>query len=398
MAYGPIVTTIEELEKLYYTDAGIKFLSVDDLKSEFVTKTNAPVTTSTAGVYNAIYGAQAWVNLNLEANVFGVLPKVPWTRSGWRVITGRASSTVTGGVAEGGNLPDTIKPTFAAVTTKPKVIAHTFEITEVQDTLVDAGDDAYPNMEQLRTYMALEHAEHINRMLMTQNGAPAGYNMESVDRVVGSYAEKTNCKESDQSTSYSADDLDIYGIDRDAGASWADAYVDYSSSGVRPLTDDIIVSVMKGVLTNGGNPTFWLTGLDTDATIKGMYGTQVQYTNPLGQTQIQPSVNGIQTPSGIGVGINVATLYGKPLILSKNTVADAGGISRLYLLDTSNPEGNDIPRLCIKVAKPTQYFEAGMRQNNPFSVNRFNTVGMYRTMAELICTFFGAQGKARDLC
>ncbi len=30
-------------------------------------------------------GAYAWAQLNLEANPFGILPKHPWDKSGWRL-------------------------------------------------------------------------------------------------------------------------------------------------------------------------------------------------------------------------------------------------------------------------------------------------------------------------
>jgi hypothetical protein len=112
-------------------------------------------------------------------------------------------------------------------------------------------------------------------------------------------------------------------------------------------------------------------------------------------------VNGIQVldgKEGIVGGLRVATLYGYPIIVSKNTITDTtSGKSRLFLLDSSNPEGYDLPRLCIKMAKPTQYFEAGINAGTPFAVNKFTDKGLYRTMGELICTFFKVQGKITNL-
>lgn len=392
-----LIRTIEDMEKIYYSRAGMELLRAEDMLAPFVTKADAPVTTGVTGVYNAVFGVQAWVQLNMEANTFGVLPKVPWGRSGWRVITARSASLPTGGIAEAGALPESTKPTFAQVSTKPKTVVQVFEVSEVQEFLAtEADDDAYAAMTDLRTYMATEHKENINTMLNTQNGALASNNFESIDRIVASNSELSNCKENDQTTNYAANDLDIYGLDRDAGASWADAYVNHNSSVNRSLTDSIIQTVIQNVLANGGNPTFWQTGYDTWAVINQLYDPSVRY-NVLGQATVQPSVNGIKTVEGYGFGVKTATLFGYPVILSKNTVQDAGGISRLYLLDISNPEGFDLPRLCIKIAKPTQYFEAGMSQGTPFAINKLSNKGMYRTMGELICTFFKAQGKARDL-
>ena len=45
------------------------------------------------------------------------------------------------------------------------------------------------------------------------------------------------------------------------------------------------------------------------------------------------------------------------------------------------------------------YFESGIAAKNadPFTVGKFNTKGAYYTAGELVCTFFKAQGKIRDL-
>lgn len=396
-----VIKTIEDMEKLYYSRAGQSFLNPDDLMSPFMIKSDAPVLTSTTGVYNAVYGAQAWVQLNMEANTLGVLPKFPWNRSGWRVITARTASLPYGGRAETATLPETVKPTFAEVSTKPKLSAVTFEVGEIQEYLAtQGGDDAFAAMSDMRTYMSVEHKEDINVQLNTQNGTLAANNNDSVDRVVGSYNEITNDVENDQSTTYTTGDLDIYSQDRDATASWADAYVGISSTSgtVRSLTDSLLNSLLQNTLTNGANPKGQIiqTGYDAWSTINQLYDPQVRY-NLIGTAQVQPGVNGIKTMEGTEVGLQVATLFNKPIILTKDTVAETGGISRVYMLDLSNPEGFDLPRLCYKVAKPSQYFEAGINQGNPFSVDKFSTKGMYRTMGEIICTFFAVQGKIRDL-
>ena len=72
------IRTIDELEAQYYGH-----------NRNLLRKADAPSTTSTAGMFNAIFGAYAWAQLNLEANAFGILPKYPWDKSGWRVITAK---------------------------------------------------------------------------------------------------------------------------------------------------------------------------------------------------------------------------------------------------------------------------------------------------------------------
>jgi hypothetical protein len=48
------IRTIDELEALYYGH-----------NRNLIRKADSPVTTSTSGVFNAIFGAYAWAQLNL---------------------------------------------------------------------------------------------------------------------------------------------------------------------------------------------------------------------------------------------------------------------------------------------------------------------------------------------
>jgi len=358
---------------------------------QMITKVNAPVLTSTTGVFNAVYGAQAFSQLNNEANVFGLLPKRPWEKSGWRVITADAGSTATGGVAENATIPDTIKPTFAEIQTNPKQIAHTFDVSYIHEGLVQKGDDALGDMEYLRGYFAILHAKRINEMLCKDANTLAGDNFESIDRVTGSYASLIT------NLSYTAGDEDIYGIDRSAN-SWADAVSDDNSGVDRYLIDELIRDNLATVKNNGGRTNLIITGNDTLFKIFGLYENQVRYRGVLERNGLaQIGVNGVQTEEGMEAGIRVALVYGIPLFSSQAVTKDT--ISRIYLLDTTDNDETGVPRLFIALLYPTLYFESGMSANNPdpFAINRFGTQGVYYTGGELICTFFKAQASIRDL-
>lgn len=371
-----VFRTIQDMERYYY-GGGI---------TEQVVKVDAPVLSSTTGVLNQVYGAQVWSQINQEANVWGVLPKNPWDKSGWRVMTARAGSSADGAVAENGAIPDSTKPTFSEIAATLKTVAHTFNVSHHQHLLALSGDDAIGRIEELRQLFANKHREALNQQLLRDVDSTAGNRFESIDRVCSSLAEEALID---------AGDSDIYGIDRsDTANSWADAYVDHNSGTDRKLSDTMLRTMLNTVQENGGKPVVWITGHDTMTSIMGIYDAQVRY-SPLGQATFRVGVNGIQTEDGIGVGINVATLYGRPLILSKDVVKDT--ISRVYLLDTSDPEGFGKPRLGIDVAMPTQYFEAGMVTGDPFGIDKIANEGMFVTMGELKCRNFKAQGKIRDL-
>jgi len=115
-----------------------------------VRKADDPVLTTTTGVLNVVYGAQAFSQLNNEANVFALLPKTPWAKSGWRVITADAGSVADGGTAENGAVADSTKPVFQEIEATVKQVQHVFESSYVQDGLAGSGDDATGDIEFLQ--------------------------------------------------------------------------------------------------------------------------------------------------------------------------------------------------------------------------------------------------------
>lgn len=374
------------------------FTTIGDMLNYFygatsqIAKADAPVLTTTTGVYNPVFGAFAFSQLNNEANAWSVLPKYPHPRSGFRVITADAGSAASGGVAEAGTLPETIKPTFQEITPTTKQVVHTFESSYIQEGKVKKGDDAIGDMEFLRGYFANLHVKRINEMLLANaNTAVAGDNFESLDRVCCSYSEVSSC-------SMTANRGDIYGLDRDAAASWSDAVVYHNSGTARVLTDSLIRGIIYDIKNNGGRTNVIVTGNDTAGRLAGLYDGQVRYMGVFKRDVLtQIGLNGVTTEDGVGVGIRIATIYNIPLIEAQSCVKDT--ISRIYFLDTTEQEGTGIPRLGISLMYPTLYFEAGMSANmpNPFILGKTSTKGMYYTAGELVCTFFKAQGKIRDL-
>jgi hypothetical protein len=370
--------TIDEMERYFY-GTGLAEIQKD-----------APVLSSTTAVYQAVYGKKVWSWLNEEANIFGVLPKKPWTQSGWRVATTRPAASG-GGVAENGSIPATTKYTFAALTTNPKLIAHTFDVSEVAQALAKS-DDAISDMAIMRKMTGIHHAEMMNIMLLTQSGTPASNNLESIDRVTATYAEDTTCTENDGSTAFTAGDNDIYSQDRDA-ATTADSNCLENDNTTRSLTLTLLDQADELVLTNGPavpGQKVWVTGYDTLRVWAALLQSQQRF---MEVDFVKLGANGVQTVPGRQAGFRVNSYMGYPIIPSKNVVTDttgsAEGISRVYLLDLGYIE--------LRVAKPTQYFEVGISSGDPWGPTIIGDEGMYRTMGELICTDFKAHCKIRDL-
>ena len=383
------VRTITDMERYYYGAGNAMGYSYSG--SELL-KADSPMLSTTGGTYQAIYGRKVWSQLNQEFNAFSILPKKPWDRSGWRVITGRpnAGAIAGSGVAENATLPETIKPVFQHVAAKPKTIAHTFDMSETAIFLADKDDGMGDIRSVMKEEMGKHHAEVINKMMCTDVDTVAGNNFESLDRVTSGFQNSANATTglSAASGHVSADgDMDMYSIDRSAN-SWSNAEMSVNSSSGstvdRTLSLDLLDEMFQKMWIRGGNPKVMLTGYDTLMRIQQLLQSQQRF---MEEKRVTPTYNGVKGVPGIEAGFIVATYNGVPIIPTKNMAADT--LSRIYYLDTDY--------LHFSTAIPTQYFESGIETGDPFAINRLGQEGLYRTMGELWTTFFGAQGSVRDL-
>ena len=383
------VRTVTDMERYYYgagNAMGYSYTGSELLKAD------APMLSTTAGTYQAIYGRKVWSQLNQEFNAFSILPKRPWDRSGWRVITEKPNSGVLhGGIAENGTLPETVKPLFQHVAAKPKTIAHSFDMSEVAIFLADKDDGLGDIRSVLKEEMGKHHAEMVNKMLLVDTSTVAGNNFESLDRITagdGAGTGLTGLKTTGGNEHVdAAADLDIYSIDRSAN-SWSAAEVncaaDAAAGSRRTLSLDHLDTIFQQIWERGGNPKVMLTGYDTLMRLQQLLQAQQRF---MEEKRVTPTYNGVKGVPGIEAGFIVATYNGVPIIPSKDVEKD--GLSRMYLLDTDY--------MYFSTAIPTQYFESGIETGDPFAINRLGQEGLYRTMGEVWTTFFGAQASIRDL-
>ena len=340
------VRTVQDMERYYYGGAsqtGYTYGAGDILKAD------APLMSTTAGTYQAIYGRKVWSQLNQEFNAFSILPKKPWERSGWRILTERASFTKGGGIAENGVLPDTSKPEFLHVAAKPKTVAHTFDLSEVSMFLSDKDDGMGDVRQVLKEEMGKHHAEHVNLMLLEDVTTPAGNAFHSAEVDVGG----------DASTAATNRNLSLNQLD----------------------------GLFQQIWTRGGNPKVMLTGYDTLMRVQQLLQSQQRF---MDSKRVTPTFNGVKGVPGMEAGFIVATYNGVPMIPTKDMPTEgAGTLSRIYYLDTDY--------MWFQTAIPTQYFESGIETGDPFAINRLGQEGLYRTMGEMWCSFFGASGSIRDL-
>ena len=396
------VKTIQQLELLHYGRQNTAFKN----------KADADITTATAGYFNYVYGAMAWVQMNLEANAWSVLPKVPYKRSGFRLITSKMAMAAAngisalGGTPESGQIADTVKPDVEYLKLKPKIAQIVFGASTVQDWLARSADDDAIGMEFVRGYAAVNHKENMHNMLLADIEEQAGdananfagdVNWESLDRIVSSDAEE------DAVGGAHNDWYDPYdAIDRDASKKF-DATVRSASGTIGQngvLTQSVVTRFLRDMLKRGGkHGNVWLTGHDVHTEIQEIYSGQTRY--KVGEMMIELGVNGIQTFQGHNVGLQIASLFGIPLIPTKDATHnadDASEVGRMYCLDTTDLEGFGQPRLGIGIAIPTSYNEVGRNHPLfPFVQDKFVEQALYWTFGETLCTKYNSQGKIRDI-
>ncbi len=378
--------TIEDMERLYYgAGAGQNawaYSGTDLLKAD------SPLMSTTSGTYNAIFGRKVWSQLNQEFNAFSIMPKKPWEKSGWRVVTEKPDSTKGGGVPENATLPETSKPIFQHINDKPRTVAHTFDLTETAMFLADKDDGLGDARAVMKMEMAKHHAETINKMLLKDISfrSTTFNDFDSIDRITSS----AKIEKASTFGDVAAGDHNQYNIDRPEASTqqWHDANVDAGTAGAeRPLTLNILDGMFRSIWERGGQPKVILTGYDTLEKIQQLLQPQQRFTE---MKKVVPGVNGVKGVPGMEAGFIVATYNGVPLIPSKDVHNEGGsGIGRLYYLDT------DYTYFCT--AKPTLYHESGIETGDPFGINRLGQMGMFHTMGNLWQLFYGAHGKVRDL-
>ena len=390
-------------------------------------------------LYNVIYGQKVWSMLNQEINPLSILPKRPYTSSGWRVMTQRpaggsdpafgigstsysaGSQLLTpkadeiGGVDENHALASTglqaLAPEYTTLFMSPKTIAHMFDYSELAAEMAKIDDGVGDIRAIIREDMGKFHAEVQSKMLVMElerydHASVAANNLErnytSLNKIVASALELQALKGASliAGTVGSLPDqiAKIYGNDdRDTSsgvtAGFMDATVNfgagYGSSQVRALTTTLLNTLIQELRTAGGTPKVILTGYDTIQTIADLLQSQERF---LERKEIIPTHGGVKGVKGREVGFRVATYFDIPLIPAKdmpNTGAATTQVSDLLFLDTDH--------LWLSVMKPTQYFEDGINHGNPFGIGTLGNRGMFRTMGETGCSFFKGQGKLTNV-
>lgn len=365
--------TVEDMENYHY--GGL-------LQNEL--RKDAPMIQTTSGFRNIMYGAKLWTAILYSQNVLGALRKEAWKKSGYRVIT-EAGATADGGVADGGAIPATLKPTIAEIDMKAKQHVKTFDMGSILGNL--QGKDDVVTFDEARQWGEGEFLSLLNKALCQNVTTVAGDNFERLDGIVSSYSEVTDCADVDPN------DSDIFNLDRDAAPSVHDAYVSHNSNTERTFSIGYVNAVLQNVMPrwkqglNGAGQfvenKVIFTGLDTIFRWGDMLNPRLRF----GSERIQMGVNGVQSMKGVEGGTLVSTYMGIPVIPDPLIVQDT--LSRIYAIDMNT--------CFLGILAPVKYSQVGDDEAEQILLGKLVKEGMYTMKGDLVCTQFKNQGKVRDL-
>jgi hypothetical protein len=367
-------------------------------------------TSQTTALYNIVYGQKVWSMINREINALSMLPKKPWKSSGWRILKSRAiggaadTFSITdaddlGGVSENIALSSitNVRPEYDVLELTPKTIAHTFEVSEIAQLMGGLDDGIGDLMQNYREEVGITHAEVMNKMVLMDltttagtgidtSGAGASPQTDFPDRMLTSlYKIVANFAETNALSNY-ANKNELYGQTRaSSGKEFLEAFVDSNSGTERALTVNLLNTTLRQLMARGADPKVILTGYDTIQTLGELLQAQERF---MGRSEIVPTHSGIKGVSGREVGFRVATYHDIPIIPVKDMPTGGAGLSDILILDTDH--------LFLCTLKPTEYFEGGINAD-VFGHGKLGHRGLYRTVAETMCTYFRGQGKILDL-
>lgn len=369
-----------------------KIITLKDLEN-FVyggslTKT---VTSASTDVINNIYGRRAWDQVNREFTVFSLLRKVAWSKSGWRVITPETTNNPNY-TLEDGSIPEGEDPIFKKLKVTPSSIAKRTTRTDIEDIMARLEDGVDP-MEFMK-WLDDRHKQIINDQLLSVNEvAHNTIGLWSLDRLIASFAEIAYGTVNNGGA-IPANYLDVYGLDRDAAASWADAQVSGNPFGSadRVFALSHINDVLKQIRTISGRYSpqdlVIVTHPETATRMDELCSENQRYNDIMGQTFIRGGrggmeILGAEPRAGIEGAIQVATWKGIPIFEDPSVVQDV--IGRIYVINLNH--------LFLSVLIPTRFYQWG----GPELTSSFNIEMMYRTVMNTVCNKFRAHGKVRDL-
>jgi len=318
------------------------------------------------GAWNPIYGAIAVIQVAQQQNVFAALPKRPYNKYGFRVVSAAAISS-SAGVAEGSQVASAVTPTYVEVDVGQKDVATVTEMSTRLELVSTRDDTITFNGNAQVVFSNLMNA--MDTDLLGDADTVAGYNVESLDRLTDSYA--TYGTYSDVGT---ATDINWYNTVRSAAATtnyWDSNF--YGATTDRPLTLSLIDNLYAACYPYWGSDLgnkIWVTTPGQSVAWSFLEGVKQRFGQ---ETVANTYTQGVQPVIGQAGGFKLSTYNSWPIILDYNVQSDTSG--RIMLLDLNHTG--------MLVGRPIEAIQG----NNPlylqYYLNRLAFYGIMETYGDL---------------
>lgn len=342
------------------------------------------LTTADSGTQQNIVGPAVWANMSTERSFFAAVRKKEWTESGIRVSTAYPSTKISAVSEATSTLNPTVKPSFAQYFPNIKLMETSSDqslVSKYHGQIAEAL-----TMEQLRDLIGITHGKGINTTFNADpSTAVAGDSFESLYRVTGSFAEE-------QAQSLAAGRMNIYGLNRDMGATFADAQYLHNSGTARDLSLRLLNSLQRVTWLASGdyNPAhyWWYTGLDTLQTWQELLQPQQRFDE---KPSTMSPLNGVTLGTGGSKGAEflLHTYNGQPIIVSADAIKGNGSISKVCMFHRDH--------IWFQVVQPTVYRQAGLSTGQEILLASYTDKMLFYTVGDLVSNFLGANGKLDDL-
>ena len=373
---------------------------LDISKRYGISKAADEATTADTAYFNTMYGATVFNQLNTKSDVFKLFRKEGWNQSGWRVLTARSVAASNKGIGEGGTFGATGNdvegdiPDLAQVKADVKEIVSPFTVTTRAAILAEADDGVKGLAAFLRAQAAEAHSFYIDKMLCADPATAA------VPASLDDFTPLMRIAGNNDQLSLSgvdANEMDLYDLDRDGGATWADAFVDDGNGTNRPLSLELLDDTIQSAIENGASyqNLIFLTGHQQLSELKrlilaggpsnnGVFRMMMESANPKG-------TNGVASEPGQNLETRVGYYDSIPIYATQHlatalTGSSGGtGMGPILLLD--------LEHLSLKIAAPTTF----LAQEDLANVQALKRNYAFMTAGEMICYKFASQGMIRDL-
>jgi len=398
-------------KRLYDTTRYSHKAFAQDAFDEDAFEMKATYDSGTAGINNEVFGAVIYNQVNLDSNLYGVLPKVDARQTTGDVQSFRTAEdkATLNNPDEGATVGTASTTTIREANPQIKRAELVTESSRLHDLEAQIEDDVSFNaltaLAEAQVTSLVEENGLGRGVAGSNSGSPTpAYSADNaiapLDRVIASGDEEGNADDINGNP-LTDGDLDVYGFDRSSGE--FESFVDFNSTD-RTLTEDLMDTFLAEYESFGTarrEDMVIVTGHDTATELSQLQEDSGTFRFDISPDVGREEVNDAETRMGVPGVFEFRGYKGIPVVASQNIPAH-GSISDIYVLDMSEGEaygeGTPRPKAYIENYDSPYFEQAGRGQEQGYlATGTYSEQALFRHDHELVETDASAQAKLRDL-